>query len=345
MGEPRDSVRRGHTKGIEWHYQLNPGDPARRIDLILLDERWNRSPSPCFVRRDWCEKIVMPNEGSILGAWCRDFLEEGGSRGTGSCCRAEEDFALGFCARAPKKPNDPLWRSACDPWSVEYGRRAVKIEAGDVLRSIEEDEEPSDPDTLSMPFCEVLGIEQRMWLESVIAGSRAPFVLVASGSNVLNRPSGTNTVDNDFAGIFQDTLDGFPSARNNLLAQLSRAQGCVVILTGDMHFSDIKRITGEAGTSAAQFLGSGGKLRKPIWQIMSSGMTHSTAKHVMGCADPVTQDPDGLRVGGPCQLEHEPSFGMVEVDAARNRAHLQVIKATGKLSFEVVIDLGTCQQV
>merc|ERR1719509_76201 len=33
-------------------------DGGREIDVIMLDERWNRDPLPCETRRDYCNQQV-----------------------------------------------------------------------------------------------------------------------------------------------------------------------------------------------------------------------------------------------------------------------------------------------
>lgn len=87
------SPRRLAQQGIQWHYKLNPETPrwgrglsetcmfelaplsaallhqliessqttvCREIELILLDERYERSPLPCQVRDEYCLKEVRP---------------------------------------------------------------------------------------------------------------------------------------------------------------------------------------------------------------------------------------------------------------------------------------------
>ena len=38
---------------LEQAYKLNPGT-AQEVDLVLLDERYERAPLPCEIRDDWC---------------------------------------------------------------------------------------------------------------------------------------------------------------------------------------------------------------------------------------------------------------------------------------------------
>jgi alkaline phosphatase D len=86
---------------------------------------------------------------------------------------------------------------------------------------------------------------QRAWLKDVISASDAPVLLVASGSVVLGAPSRVNkpTDDPPYTGYCSgDDWDCYRPAQQNLLATLSTARGCVIILTGDYHSADIKRL-------------------------------------------------------------------------------------------------------
>lgn len=49
---PAGSPRRAAQQGIQWAYKLNPGT-RQEVDLVLLDERYERAPLPCAVRGDW----------------------------------------------------------------------------------------------------------------------------------------------------------------------------------------------------------------------------------------------------------------------------------------------------
>lgn len=52
LGVAADSPRRAAHRGIQWHYRLNP-DTQQEVDLVLLDERYERAPLPCEIRGDW----------------------------------------------------------------------------------------------------------------------------------------------------------------------------------------------------------------------------------------------------------------------------------------------------
>ncbi len=63
----------------------------------------------------------------------------------------------------------------------------------------------------------------------------------------------------------------------NFLHQLANAsgQGCVIVLTGDYHYGDLK--VAQPGPSAYASLLLTTQLARPVYQIMSSGMSSSTA--------------------------------------------------------------------
>jgi hypothetical protein len=62
IGEPLHSPRRQGTRGIYERHLLNQGDPKTEFDLILLDERYERVPLPCYTRRDFCLPDIAKSE-------------------------------------------------------------------------------------------------------------------------------------------------------------------------------------------------------------------------------------------------------------------------------------------
>ena len=61
IGEPQDSPRRSSTQGLQINYTLNAEGPAdQRIDVFLLDERYERDPLPCSVRKKWSCLFYRP---------------------------------------------------------------------------------------------------------------------------------------------------------------------------------------------------------------------------------------------------------------------------------------------
>ena len=98
--------------------------------------------------------------------------------------------------------------------------------------------------------------------------------------------------------------------------------GCVVILTGDYHYADIKVVM-PAGNSSNNNSAVGQRyqkalltegLRRPVWQLMASGMTTSTAQHSSRvCEGSYLEDLVGLRPLGKCSIFSDPNFGTVDV--------------------------------
>jgi hypothetical protein len=52
LGVSATSPRRAAQQGIQWQYRLNPGT-HQEVQLVLLDERYERAPLPCEIRGDW----------------------------------------------------------------------------------------------------------------------------------------------------------------------------------------------------------------------------------------------------------------------------------------------------
>lgn len=87
--------------------------------------------------------------------------------------------------------------------------------------------------------------KQRQWLNDTVSRATAAVTLVASGSVLLGRPGATNAASDSppFSGICSgDDWDCYRPAQQNLLSMLARKSGCVIVLTGDYHMADIKRI-------------------------------------------------------------------------------------------------------
>ncbi|GFR47159.1 hypothetical protein Agub_g8850 [Astrephomene gubernaculifera] len=353
VGEAPASKRRSADAGLQAVYTLNGGAAGRDIDLVLLDERWYRDPLPCSLRRSWCEQVLTQPVHTAFG-WCRDFLLDDGTTGRGSCCTKDDDLAA-WCA-LPGSRNSPLWSVACDPTSSSWASRPLVL-AADNTSLLTADERLWDdassvqalwPRLLQAhdsPVCEVLGAAQRSWLSRHLAASRAALTLVASGSVLLGNLNWTNPEEGACSG---DEWSCWRPAQLNLLHTLSNvSSGCVVVLTGDFHFGDIKHVA--PGVAAAGGGGGGGggggsgsgraayvdtlqatKLKKHVYQVMASGMTDSTA-HAAGapCVGSYREDSSGLRPLGNCSYMDRPNFGMVEVDWEQGVVHLTIRDANG----------------
>ena len=96
--------------------------------------------------------------------------------------------------------------------------------------------------------------EQRLWLRDQIATITAPVTIVASGSVLFGAPSQANEPPKYNGYCSGDDWDCYRPAQQNLIAELARIPGCVIVITGDYHAGDIKRIVpGEAAPYAAVY--------------------------------------------------------------------------------------------
>ncbi|CAG9466642.1 unnamed protein product [Pedinophyceae sp. YPF-701] len=367
IGESPWSPRRSGVRGIYDAIRLNAESAdAPTVDVVLLDERFSRDPLPCSARCEWCAEFVLaenPPGGGVpsMVEWCRDLCVNGGELGRGACCALDDQMHAG-CPRA--SVSDPLYPLACDPAAPAFGTEPVEVFANGTIRIRTDDEEFDARDQFGL--CEMLGSEQRRWLRRVLDGSDAELVLVASGSVLLSDPVRTNGRENRYQGqCGGDDWDCYAVARNQLLHELSRAKGCVAVLTGDYHMGDLKILRPGRDTKYAELLGTA-DLRRPIYQVMSSGMTTSTA----GEHDPSEcYGPDGereaswmynsagLRVRSrsvgvegewykeePCGIKYGMNFGTVEVEG--RRACLQIRDGdTGAVWDQVCLSLDTCEPV
>jgi hypothetical protein len=71
IGEDAGSIRRLGNRGIFEHRVLNRGHKGRDVDLVLLDERYERVPLPCHTRRDFCQPSVKKGRSrEVRAATC-----------------------------------------------------------------------------------------------------------------------------------------------------------------------------------------------------------------------------------------------------------------------------------
>ena len=202
--------------------------------------------------------------------WCDNFLGAGNISDPAACCHQDDDIALGWCATAAA-PRDPRYAAACSPWHPDFGKTNWALAEDGSLH--EADPSRWKDVAHESGFCEVLGRvragprfprtprsamhvrrtrrhcgcvqKQRQWLNDTVERGTAPVTLVASGSVLLGHPRGNNSAQDSppFSGVCSgDDWDCYRPAQQNLLGLLARKTGCVIVLTGDYHFADIKRI-------------------------------------------------------------------------------------------------------
>ena len=393
MGVPQDSPRRNAARGIEWRTRLNAGAVApggagdagrsRAIDVYLLDERYHRDAIECRTRRAYCEELVLaPGSGfpdaakAFTRFWCEDFLF-GGEDGLGSCCTKDEEFFFGWCRRAaPAVRATQAFREACDPTDPAYGARNWRLGAdGTTLELPDPSAGWVGATAGAAPFCDVLGRDQRQWLRESLAASATEGVrlnLVVSGSVLVDNaleaaePCADGDPDGPRCYCTTDNFDCYRPAQINLLHTLARAPGCTLVLTGDHHYHDIKLVRPGPGTKYAAAYQTAA-LERPVFQVMSSGLSNGTAVGGSGvgsgkCDLPEAgrlftgdrrADPSGLRPYNPelaypgarsdCWHYTKPAFGAVEVDWERDEVRLQVRNETNGLVLESRLQISTCQ--
>ena len=270
-----------------------------QIDVFLLDQRYERDVIPCDKRRQYCELVVLPHnalpEYHNMINWCLDFLYgEGDVEGPqGSCCLADEQVYFGWCLR-PSSRQSEYFQEACNVSAPTFGRRSLVLLNDSLIPptgfSVGED---VYQDTA---FCDLLGREQRQWLRTQVAASKAALKIFVSPSvliaNTHNNFCGTTPTGTEIScPCSADDVGCYQVAQRELLHVISSASGCSVVVTGDFHFSDIKKL--EPGKQRYSDFFDSEKLSQPIYQVMASGMTTSTGKNYS--CDSYRLDPDGLR--------------------------------------------------
>lgn len=142
----------------------------------------------------------------------------------------------------------PKWQQLCDPTSSDFALEPLILSDDNttVLSGNLEAAWATRQKALwrrliegaSSPACEMLGLPQRRWLKETLDGSRSPLRVVASGSvlvGAIGHPEANGTSNCD-----GDDWACWTRAQVNFLHTVANASGCVVVITGDYHLSDIK---------------------------------------------------------------------------------------------------------
>eukprot|EP00775_Hariotina_reticulata_P009939 gene9939-10094_t len=341
IGEPQDSARRSSADGLQTSYVLpGPGTGSSSADgdalveeilLVLLDERYHRETLPCSSRQKMCQDVLRgaaaatavpgsssPDAGDV--AWCQDYLGSGQPGSLGSCCRKDDEWLM-WC-KQPGSQTSQYFAELCDPTSSAFAQQQLVLAPDNVTALPLDGAMFSNSTTLplmyhrlleaaSSPICEVLGLQQRRWLQQTLHDSKAALKIVASGSVLAGNPVFKDRFGQTCSG---DDWDCWPRAQADLLHELGNVSGCVVIITGDYHYSDLKVIEPGSDSGYADVLQTHG-LNKRVYQVMASGMSSSTAdgKASNPCSS-FREDTLGLRPLGRCSFVSDPGFGMIEVD-------------------------------
>ncbi|GJP57253.1 hypothetical protein CLOM_g16278 [Closterium sp. NIES-68] len=411
LGAPKEDPRRDRGDGIQAVYHLNEALPGQQIDVFLLDERYYRENLPCHIRRDFCTSVMDLDRPHSWRSWCGDFLGREVARNRWSCCDKDEKLFQAWCGHEAHR-NHSLWEEACNPAQEAFGSQKISVrkKGKDVALwdvYIEEQPEPHNSQ-----YCEVLGRQQRLWLQEELQDSVAPIKIIVSPSPVFTNPlpqpcspfpkelstaatltgpygseppaepeltglagaasglaaapSAANGsaseapsasippvapfVEDPVTNVTQCTCSGddwecYKPAQLHFLEMLSRAErGCVVLLTGDMGYSDIKVFRPGPGRAYTDLYRSSQHYR-PIYQVMASGLTRRPRIDT-SCSpgNAWTHDPLKMRHPSECSVAPAPSFGMVEVDWDREKVvKLQVRDGdTSQVRIELVLDLAEC---
>lgn len=345
LGVPASSIRRSTGRGIYWRHTLNEGVAGKEIDVLLLDERFHRDTKPCHTRRDFCS-FTNPKKTKYM--WCKDFLE-GGEDGTGSCCKKDDQFWQGWC-KLPQSLANPLWDQICNPKSSSYGfvdASTAKMIANNLTNEsfswsmMVHNDSTSDSSVL----CEILGPKQRRWLKHELQSSGAALKLVVSGSPLISNPKEfvCSQARKKHPAAYckcYDDFDCFQPAQRNLVHMFATAPGCVVVLTGDFHFSDIKILQPGKRMYSDEY--DSADLPRPLVQVMASGLTNNTA--VPAPCTGFRIDKVSLRPNGPCDFVSGPAFGLIEVEwnTSPPLARLQIRGEGGQMLLEQTLTLDTC---
>lgn len=348
MGEDPASPRRTKLDGIYHKYVLGE-IPKESVEVILLDERFNRQPLPCYIRKELCDAVLSqanttdPDakakiEASSKYVWCKDFLktaEDMPVRSPGSCCIADDLVANKWCLQPENKNTDnDFYNKVCNYTHPSFGLNLP----GDWRTRL------SLPQDTPSPFCELLGTEQRSWLQKQLQmKSGSPLRLIASGSVLISNPLPL-PCDAPFSQLpcpcSEDNWDCYRVAQKNLLYMITSnisPNRCSVVLTGDFHFHDIKYVP--KGNEQYPVV-------KPLFQVMSSGLTSSTARPDVNCNEPFRLDPLNLREPQKdCNnLLRGPGFGSLSVDWTNNKLSMQIIQETSSSKISV-LNLETCEKI
>jgi alkaline phosphatase D len=242
--------------------------------IWLGDNVYGDTNDMAVMREKYDAQVAMPGytdlrrTAAVIGTWDdHDFGEN--NAGNEYPMRAESqqealDF-LGVPEDDPRRRREGLYSSHV--WGPEGSRVKVILLDSRYHR----DERGSDGAVLSE--------EQWAWLERELTDSDAQVHLIGNGIQILHE-------DHRY-----EKWSNFPSERRRLLDLIaSTGAPGVVLLSGDRHLSELARLEDAA-------------LPYPLWEMTSSGMTHSFT----GGAG----EPNRYRVG---DLFTDRGFGLIELD-------------------------------
>jgi len=171
---------------------------------------------------------------------------------------------------------------------------------------------------------DILGEVQWKWLREELTNSDAKIHLIGSGIQVL-----------PYDKPFQEKWNNFPASRKRLFETIrdTGASG-VILLSGDVHYAEIFR---------SNCTGVG----YPLYEITSSGLTHSMSTHIPFGLDKFVLNgimKSKLRVS---DVYSGFNFGIIEIDwnedgeGSKTQIRLQVHDVNGKVVVEEVVPLSS----
>lgn len=176
---------------------------------------------------------------------CLQELCRGVAAGDYSCCTADDTFADGWC-RDGGSASHPAFTAICEPRSDAFGWSNFVL--GDDGDAVPADTGNWQAGSELVPFCDVLGAQQRRWLQWQLYNAPASVNIVVAPGGLLGNPS--SDAGNAEGGCTGTEWDCYRPAQVNLLHTLSNATGCTVVLSGAP--STVATAGVSAGTSRAR---------------------------------------------------------------------------------------------
>ena len=221
----------------------------------------------------------------VVGTWDdHDFGINDGGRSYPKRAESQQAF-LDFIdepKESPRRRQEGIYTS----YTVGEGARSVKV----ILLDERYHRDEPGPDS------DVLGEAQWSWLEDQLRQSTSSVHLVGSSTQIVSEEHPYEKWAN------------FPRARKRLfeLFASTKVPG-VVVISGDRHMAELARV-------------ETAPLRYPLWEITSSGLTHSWEK--------ATLEPNRHRIG---KVLPALNFGLIEVDWGNGgEVRLAAIDLTGQ---------------
>jgi alkaline phosphatase D len=231
----------------------------------------------------------------IVGTWDdHDYGINDGGREYPKRAESQQAFLdfVGEPKDSPRRTQEGLYTS----YTLGTGSESVKV----IL--LDERYHRDEPG----PESDILGAAQWTWLEKELLSSAASVHLIGSSTQVIPEQHRFEKWAN------------FPKARQKLFELLAatRVPG-VIVLSGDRHMAEISRLEMKP-------------LHYPLWEITSSGLTHSWKNG--------SDEPNRHRRG---RLLTALNFGLVEVDWADASVTTSVIDLSGERRLRERISLAS----